>query len=145
MIVFFKQDLVNVRIYIGKVGSRQCQYIESTPAWYKWGVCQSNDTIRKGALWGKYSYITYIELKVEPIIKEIKPGDTVYVSGAGRSSIMGTRRTTGVYTNRRMKMIKTLKNVSYAYGLSTNMSASVGEIGSNYIIGYFQASSVRKG
>lgn len=144
-LLVFTQDLGHVGIYVGKDAAGQRQYIESTPAWNKWGVCQSNESIRKWAFWGRYSYITYIEPKIEPIITEIKIGDIVYVSGVGRSSSMGTGRSTGVYSNRRMKVIKALKNVPYKYGLSTNMSAPVGEIGSNYIIGYFQPFSVRKG
>jgi len=144
-ILVFTEDLGHIGIYVGKDAAGQRQYIESTPAWNKWGVCQSNDTIRKWAFWGKYSFVAYIEPIVEPIITPIKIGDIVYVSGIGRGSSYGTGRSTGIYTNRRMKVIKLLPNAPFSYGCSTNASAPVGEAGANYITAYFRPISVRKG
>lgn len=82
-LLVFTENLGHVGVYIGKDVAGKHQYIEATPTWNKWEVTQSNDEIRKWAFWGKYSYITYVEPKVEPIITEIKPGDIVYVSGVG--------------------------------------------------------------
>ncbi len=143
-VLVFTQDLGHVGIYIGKDTAGKRQYIESTPAWKKWGVTQSNDTIRKWAFWGKYSYIEYVVPQPQSDHSEIKVGDIVYVSGIGRSSSLGTGRSTAIYKNRRMKVIKLIQNVPNGYGCSTNLSATTDDKGSKFITAYFKSSSVKK-
>lgn len=140
----FTQDLGHVGVYIGKDAAGKRQYVESTPAWKKWGVTQSNDTIRKWAFWGKYSYVDYIVPQTVVDHSEVEAGDIVYVSGVGRSSSLGTGRSTAAYKNRRMKVIKIIPNVANPYGCSTNPIAPVGEKGSKFITAYFKTSAVKK-
>ena len=59
-LLVFTKDLGHVGVYTGKDATGVRQYIECTPAWGKWGVCQSNDSIRTWAFWGKYRLIEYI-------------------------------------------------------------------------------------
>jgi hypothetical protein len=141
-LLVFTQDLGHVGIYIGKDSQGKRQYIESTPAWKKWGVIQSNDSVRKWAYWGKYRFIEYINPKVEP--QNIKVGDIVRVSGIGRSTSLGTGRSTGLYKSRMMKVVRIIPEVSHAYGCSTILSAPVGEKGYRYITAYFKSNSIQK-
>lgn len=141
-LLVFTQDLGHVGIYIGKDAQGKRQYIESTPAWKKWGVTTSNDSIRKWAYWGKYSYIEYLEPK--PEVDEIKVRDIVRVNGIGRSSSLGTGRSTGLYKGRRMKVVRIIPEASHAFGCSTILSAPAGEKGYRYITAYFRSTSIIK-
>ena len=84
-LLVFTKDLGHVGVYIGKDAAGNRQYIECTPAWSKWGVCQSNDTIRIWAVWGKYRLIEYIVpviVKPTPIpVLKFKPGQSVVLNG----------------------------------------------------------------
>lgn len=64
-LLVFTADLGHVGVYIGKTNGVR-QYIEATPAWNKWGVCQSNDTIRTWKFWGKHHLISYPNVTVTP-------------------------------------------------------------------------------
>jgi len=143
-LLVFTQDLGHVGIYIGKDEKGNRQYIESTPAWKKWGVTQSNDTIRKWAFWGKYSFIEYLNPQPKPEPNEIKVGDIVRVTGVGRSSSYGTGRSTAQYFNRKMKIIRIIPKVNHPYGCSTNLTAPVGDKGNPFITAFFKVTSVKK-
>lgn len=84
-LLVFTADLGHVGIYIGKDSAGKRQYIEATPAWNKWGVCQSNDTIRTWAYWGKYKLVDYIDepqvIVVEKIVEVEKPINAVFNDG----------------------------------------------------------------
>lgn len=79
-------DLGHVGIYIGRDSTGNRQYIEATPAWNKWGVCQSNDTIRTWAYWAKYQWIDYIEEPIVQIVEKIvevdRPIDVTFSNGS---------------------------------------------------------------
>jgi hypothetical protein len=151
-VLVFTQDLGHVGIYIGKDDKGNRQYIESTPAWKKWGVTQSNDTIRKWAFWGKYSYVEYIAPTQIENPAEIKAGDIVRVTGvgrsssygSGRSSSYGSGRSTAQFFNRKMKIIRIIPKVNHPYGCSTNLTAPVGEKGNPFITAFFKVTSVKK-
>lgn len=138
-LLVFTHNLGHVGIYVGKNEQGNRQYIESTPAWKKWGVTQSYDEIRKWTYWGRYKYIDYVS-KETPT--SLMPGDIVYVHGSGRSSSLGSGKTTPTYKNKRMKIIKHLPHAPYAYGCSTLTFAPEGEIGSRYITAYFKPESL---
>ena len=140
-LLVFNKTLGHVGIYIGKDEQGNRQYIESTPAWKAWGVTQSNDAIRTWDFWGKYSFVDYVSKETPTTFK---PGDIVYVNGIGRSSSLGTGKTTPSYKNKRMKVIKHLPNAPYAYGCSTMTYAPEGELGSRYITAYFKQESLKK-
>lgn len=76
-LLVFTSDLGHVGVYIGKDSTGKRQYIESTPAWNKWGICQSNDTIRTWAFWGKYHLIDYIVPAKTGGYYEVVRGDTL--------------------------------------------------------------------
>ena len=91
-LLVFTKDLGHVGVYIGKDANGKWQYVECTPAWGKWGVCQSNDEIRTWAFWGKYHLIEYVELATEPIAPKLKfkAGQRVVLNGrVYRNSLMG--------------------------------------------------------
>jgi hypothetical protein len=143
-VLVFTQGLGDVGIYIGKDDMGNRQYNESTPAWKKRGVTQSNDTIRKWANWGKYSYVEYITPTPKVDSAEIKVGDIVRVTGVGRSSSYGTGRTTAQYFNRKMKIIRIIPKVNHPFGCSTNLTAPVGDKGNPFITAFFRVTSVKK-
>ena len=140
-LLVFSKTLGHVGIYIGKDEQGNRQYIESTPAWKAWGVTQSNDAIRAWEFWGKYSFVDYVSKETPTTFKA---GDIVYVNGIGRSSSLGSGKTTPTYRNKRMKIIKHLPQAPYAYGCSTMTFAPEGEHGSRYITAYFKSANIYK-
>lgn len=91
-LLVFTADLGHVGIYIGRDGAGNRQYIECSPAFSKWKVFQSNDTIRKWTYWGKYALIQYVEQPTVQIVEKIvyvdkivevdKPIDTTLTDGS---------------------------------------------------------------
>lgn len=89
-LLVFTADLGHVGIYIGRDSAGNRQYIECSPAFGKWGIFYSNDTMRKWTYWGKYALIQYIEeVKtvyvdriVEKIVEVDKPIDTTLTDGS---------------------------------------------------------------
>jgi hypothetical protein len=140
-LLVFTKDLGHLGIYIGKDSKGNREYIESTPARNQWGVTKSNDQLRTWAYWGEYSFIDYVSKKMPT---PLNPGDIVYVSGVGRSSSLGTGRSTANYRNKRMVIIKHLPKSPYPYGCSTMIYSPVGEEGSRYITAYFKEESLKK-
>ena len=91
-LLVFTRDLGHVGVYIGRDANGKRQYVECTPAWGKWGVCQSNDDIRTWAFWGKYHLIEYIESVPELTIPKLKfkAGQKVVLNGrVYRNSLLG--------------------------------------------------------
>ncbi|XCH78841.1 MAG: hypothetical protein WHF31_15165 [Candidatus Dehalobacter alkaniphilus] len=64
-------DLGHVGIYIGRDSAGNRQYIEASPAFSKWKVFQSNDTLRQWTYWAKYQWIDYIEEPVVQVVEKI--------------------------------------------------------------------------
>lgn len=80
-LLVFTADLGHVGVYIGKDANGNRQYVECTPAWGKWGVCQSNDTIRKWAFWGKYHLIDYVTPEATKPSLKFSLGQEVLLTG----------------------------------------------------------------
>lgn len=90
-LLVFTADLGHVGVYIGSVDGKR-QYVESTPAWKKWGVCQSNDTIRKWTYWGKYHLIEYLKPVPVPTEKTLKKGSVVKFKNPSAKLVYSTRQ-----------------------------------------------------
>jgi len=85
-LLVFTADLGHVGIYIGRDGAGNRQYIECSPAFGKWGIFYSNDTMRKWTYWGKYALIQYIEevktVYVDRIVEVDRPIDVTLTDGS---------------------------------------------------------------
>ncbi len=70
-LLVFTADLGHVGIFIGRDTGGKRQYIEASPAFGKWCVFQSNDTMRTWTYWGKYSLVEYIDEPPVQVIEKI--------------------------------------------------------------------------